>query len=145
MIFVGADHAGFKLKEEIKQYLKRAGFQFTDFGTGNETRVDYPDFAFKVAKAVAKRKNAKGILICGTGTGMVIAANKVKNIRAALIYDDYTAKMSREHNDANIACLRGRKFAKKKALRIIKIWLSAKFSDENRHKIRIEKISGYEK
>ncbi|MBI4140611.1 ribose 5-phosphate isomerase B [Candidatus Woesearchaeota archaeon] len=143
-IFIGADHAGFKLKEDIIKYLKTLKISFDDLGTSSDERVDYPDFAFKVAGAVAKNKNARGILICGTGTGMVIAANKVRGIRAALIYDDYTARMAREHNDANIACLRGRKFPVKKALKILKVWLKTSFSRELRHKQRLEKVSKYE-
>ena len=144
-IFIGADHAGFELKAEIIKYLKKAKISFRDFGAFDGERTDYPEFAFSVADAVSKDKNSRGILICGTGTGMVIAANKVKGIRAALIYDDYSAQMAREHNDANIACLRGRKFSKKKALRILKIWLNAKFSGEARHERRISKISDYER
>ncbi len=143
-IFVGADHAGFKLKEDIIKYLKKSKIEFKDFGTLNDVRVDYPDFALKVAESVAQKKNSFGVLICGTGTGMVVAANKVKGIRAALIYDDYTAKMAREHNNSNIACLRGRKFPIKKALRILKVWLKTDFSGESRHKKRLEKISKYE-
>lgn len=143
-IFIGADHAGFGLKEEIIQYFKKTKIYFKDFGTKSDTSVDYPDFAFAVADAVSKNKNSKGILICGTGTGMVIAANKVRGIRAALIYDDYSAEMSRKDNDINIACLRGRKFNKKKTLKILKLWLNTEFSDGERHNRRIEKIREYE-
>lgn len=143
-IFIGADHAGFELKEELIKYFKKAKIYFKDFGTKSGESVDYPDFAFAVANAVSKNKNSKGILICGTGTGMVIAANKVQGVRAALIYDDYSAEMSRNDNDINIACLRGRKFSKKKALKILKLWLNTKFSYEKRHNRRIEKIRDYE-
>lgn len=143
-IFIGADHAGFKLKDEIINYLKKSKINFKDFGTYDEERVDYPDFAVKVAEAVAKDKHARGILVCGTGTGMVISANKVTGVRAALIYDDYTAKMAREHNNTNIACLRGRKFPFKKALRILKVWLKTDFCGEERHVRRLGKISLYE-
>lgn len=143
-IFIGSDHAGLKLKEEIVKFLKKSKLLFKDFGTYTEDRADYPDFAFAVATAVSKDKNARGILVCGTGTGMVIAANKVKGIRAAVIYDDYSAKMAREHNDANIACLRGRNFSTTKALALLKLWLDTKFSNEPRHKARIKKIMDYE-
>ena len=144
-IFIGADHAGFKLKGEILNYLKKSRISYKDFGTYDEARVDYPDFAVKVAEAVAKDTGARGILICGTGTGMVISANKVTGIRAALIYDDYTAKMAREHNNTNVACLRGRKFQFKKALRILKVWLKTDFCGEERHVRRVEKIKLYER
>lgn len=143
-IFIGSDHAGFKLKSEIIKFFKKSKIAFTDFGTDSEERADYPDFAFRVANAVSRDSSARGVLICGTGTGMVIAANKVKGVRAAMIYDDYSARMAREHNDANIACLRGRKFSSKKALEILKIWLNTEFSNEPRHKARIKKICDYE-
>lgn len=144
-IFIGSDHAGFKLKGEILKYLKKSGISYKDFGTYDKARVDYPDFAVRVAEAVAKDKYARGILICGTGTGMVISANKVTGVRATLIYDDYTAKMAREHNNTNVACLRGRKFPFKKALHILKIWLKTDFCGEERHVRRIEKIKLYER
>lgn len=143
-LIVGADHAGFKLKEEIVKYLKKTKISYEDIGTFSEDRVDYPDIAQLVVEKVIKDSNNKGILICGTGTGMVMAANKVKGIRAALIYDEYTAKMAREHNNTNIACLRGRKFSQQKALKILKIWLKTPFSNEVRHKRRLEKIAKYE-
>ena len=139
-IYIGADHAGFRLKEQIMDSFKKAKISCKDFGVSSKNAADYPDIAFVVAEAVAKDKNARGILICGTGTGMVIAANKVSGIRAAVVYDDYTAIMAREHNDANIACLRGRRFSAKKALRVLKIWLQTKFSKETRHELRLEKI-----
>lgn len=143
-IFIGADHAGFKLKEELIKFLKKSKINFKDAGAFSQERVDYPDFAFSVANSVSKNKSSKGILICGTGTGMVIAANKVKGIRAAVIYDNYSAEMSRKDNNTNIACLRGRNFSAKKALRLIKIWLKTEFSKEQRHEKRIKKISNYE-
>ncbi len=143
-IFIGADHAGFNLKEELIEFLKKTKINFKDFGAFSKERVDYPNFAFDVANAVSKNKNSKGVLICGTGTGMVIAANKVKGIRAAVIYDNYSAKMSRKDNNTNIACLRGRNFSAKKALNLIKIWLKTEFSKEPRHENRIKEISNYE-
>ena len=139
MLYIGADHGGLKLKELLKRHFDSNKIKYTDLGTYSEEPVDYPDIAFKVAKAVAKEK-AKGILICGTGTGMCIAANKVKGIRAVVAYDKYSAEMSRLHNDANVLCLRGRKVNFKNQLKIAGIWLKTKFSGETRHKKRIAKI-----
>ena len=140
----GADHAGLKLKTEIIKFLKREKIVFTDFGTFSDIKVDYPDFAFVVANNVAMNNNSLGVLICGTGTGMVIAANKVKGVRAAVIYDKFSARMAREHNNVNIACLRGRNFSVKKSLKVFKVWLNADFSGESRHTRRIKKIAYYE-
>ncbi len=140
-IYIGADHAGYKLKEYLKRYFDKLRIAYKDVGTYNKKSVDYPDYAFKVAKAVAKDKNSKGILICGTGTGMVMAANKIKGIRAAVAYDKYSAVMAREHNNANVLCLRGMKFSFEKAKELVKIWLKTKFSGAIRHKKRIDKIS----
>jgi len=144
-IFLGSDHAGFKRKEEIKYFLEKNKIIYEDLGTNSEESVDYPDYAFKVAKQVAKNKNSRGILICGSGTGMAIAANKVKGIRAATAYDAFSAKFSRTDNDTNILTLRARKFSLDKTKKIIKIWLQTPFSDKPRHKNRIKKISQYKK
>ncbi len=138
-IFLGADHAGFETKERLKKFFDKNKIAYEDLGTHSEESVDYPDYAVKVARSVASEK-ARGILICGTGTGMAIAANKVKGVRAALAYDSYSAKMSRNDNDVNVLCLRGRKFSYKQAESIVKIWLKTPFSNEERHKRRIEKI-----
>lgn len=141
-IFLGADHGGFKLKEAIKKYLQDLNLDFEDLGNNNlNLKDDYPDYAILVAKKVAKEKNSRGILVCGTGTGMVIAANKVKSIRAVAAYDGYSAKMSRNDNDANILCLRGRFFPIKKIKEIISIWLATPFSKKARHQRRIKKIN----
>lgn len=145
IILIGSDHAGFRLKEKIKIYLKKNKFKFVDFGVFDTKRFDYPDIAVKVASEVAKSNKRKGILICGTGTGMVIAANKVKGIRAAMCHDNYSAKMARQHNDANILCLRSRRFSSKKAISIFRVWISTKFSNKSRHKRRIKKISRIER
>jgi len=145
-IYLGADHAGFALKEKIKEWLSKKDIYFEDFGSYDSKKSDdYPDYAFKVAEKVARHKEAKGILICGSGTGMVMAANKVKGIRAAVAYDAYSAKMSRFDNDSNILCLRAREMPMKDDLNIIKVWLRTKFSGKDRHKRRIEKIGKYEK
>jgi len=144
-IAIASDHAGYKIKEMIKQLLKESGYELTDFGTGNEDSVDYPDFAFKAAEAVASGESKRGILICGTGLGMCISANKVKGIRAVTAYDRFTAEMSRRHNDANILCLGARGLDESAIKEIVKIWLATPFDIENpRHQRRIRKISDYE-
>lgn len=144
-VYLGADHAGFKLKEKIKKELGKSNIDFEDLGVEREKKVDYPKYAFAVGKRVISDKGSKGILICGTGTGMCIAANKVKGVRAVFAYDAYSAVMSREHNDANVLCLRGRKFSQNTALKIVKLWLGEKFSGLSQHKRRIDEIAKYEK
>ena len=140
MLYLGADHAGYRLKEFLKKHFDNKGIKYRDLGTHSEESVDYPSYAFKVGKAVASEKNAKGILICGTGTGMVMAANRIKGIRAAVAYDAYSAKMARHDNDANVLCLRGRKINMKEQARIADIWLKSKFSGIARHTRRIAKL-----
>ncbi|MFQ5572751.1 MAG: ribose 5-phosphate isomerase B [Nitrosopumilaceae archaeon] len=144
-IILGADHAGYEVKEKIKNFLEKEGYNYEDMGVNSEKPSDYPDYAFKVAEKVAKNKNSVGILICGTGIGMSIAANKVKGIRAAVCYDNYSAKMAKKDDNINILCLRARKMPYKKNQEIIKIWLNTSFSKEKRHKRRISKIKEYEK
>ena len=117
-IFISSDHAGFKLKKDIKNYLKSKKFNFEDLGPSNNDRVDYPDFAHKVARKVKANKSNVGILICGSGTGMNIAANKHKNIRAAQCFNLKSTKLSRLHNDANIITLGSRLITKKNALKL---------------------------
>jgi ribose 5-phosphate isomerase B len=139
-IIIGADHAGFNVKEKLKKYFDGKRIKYEDVGTHSLKMVDYPDYAKKVARRIVKDKNTRGILICGTGTGMVIAANKIKGSRAVVAYDNYSAKMSRMDNDANILALRGRYFPYKKTQQIVNIWLNSKFSGNSRHKKRIKKI-----
>lgn len=139
-IAIGSDHAGFKLKEIIKNYLKRKKIEFKDFGTHSEESVDYPDYAFPVAEAVARGEFDRGILTCGSGVGATIAANKVKGIRAVNAYDTYTAKQSRAHGDCNVLSLAGRKLSRAKATKIVDVWLKTEFSGEERHLRRIRKI-----
>jgi ribose 5-phosphate isomerase B len=139
-IALGADHAGYKLKEIIKSYLKRKGIEFKDFGTHSEESVDYPDYAFPIAEAVARGEFDRGILMCGSGVGATIVANKVKGIRAVNAYDTYTAKQSRQHGDCNVLSLAGRKLSRAKATKIVDIWLKTEFSGEERHLRRIRKI-----
>jgi ribose 5-phosphate isomerase B len=144
-VIIASDHAGLRLKERVKRYLKRKKIEYEDLGTDSFTSVDYPDYALKVAEKVVKNKNTRGILVCGTGTGMTIAANKVKGIRAVAAYDAYSAKMSRIDNDTNILGLRGRFFPFEKIRKILTAWLDTPFSGEKRHKRRIKKIGDYER
>ena len=138
-IFISSDHAGFKLKEAIKKYLLSKKLPFQDLGPNNNTRVDYPDFAHKVAKKVKISKNNVGILVCGSGMGMNIAANRHKNIRAAQCFNLKSTKLSRLHNDANIITLGSRLLTKKNALSCIGVFLNTKF-EGGRHSSRIRKI-----
>ncbi len=142
-IAIGSDHAGFKLKEEIKRFLEEKGIEVVDFGTNSEERVDYPDYAIPLAESVAKGEETFGILICGTGIGMSIAANKVKGIRASLVSDVYSAHSAREHNNANILCMGGRVLGTELAKEITNAWLNAEFLG-GRHERRINKIAEYE-
>ena len=139
-IAIGSDHAGFKLKEEIKHYLSVKKIKFQDFGTYSEKPCDYPDYAYPVARAVAAKKFDRGILLCGSGVGVSITANRVKGVRAVNVNDVYTARQSREHGDANILCLAGRRLTKAKALKILAVWLATPFSGEARHLRRLRKI-----
>ena len=139
-VIIGSDHAGFRAKEMLKRFLSKKKIPYEDVGTDSEKSVDYPDYAAKVAKKVAKSRNTKGILVCGSGVGMIIAANKVKGIRAVGAYDTYTARMSRLHNDTNVLGLRGRQFSFEKTKRIVDAWLKTPFSKEPRHKRRNRKI-----
>lgn len=143
-VAVGSDHGGYHLKEHIKKYLEEKGFDIEDFGTNSLESVDYADFALKVAEAVSEEKFDRGILICGTGLGISIAANKVKGIRAAVVSDCYSAKMSRAHNNANILALGGRVIGPDLAIEIVKIWMETPF-EGGRHQRRIDKISNIEK
>ena len=143
-IAIGADHGGVHLKEHIKEYLKGKGIEVEDFGTTGEESVDYPDYAKKVADVVAGGKFEQGILICGTGIGISIAANKVKGIRAALCGDAFSARMSREHNNANILCMGERVIGVGLAETIVDSWLSASFAG-GRHERRVNKIMELEK
>ena len=138
-IFISSDHAGFKLKELIKSYLTKKKLDFKDLGPNNDSKVDYPDFAHKVARRVKINKNNVGILICGSGMGMNIAANRHKNIRAAQCFNLKSAKLSRLHNDANIITLGSRLLKKKTALSCISVFLNTKF-EGGRHFKRIKKI-----
>lgn len=139
-IAIGSDHGGFKLKQRLIAYLKKQHLFFKDFGTDSESSCDYPDFAFPVARAVAAGKFDRGILICGSGVGVTITANRVKGVRAVNVNNLYTARQSREHGDANVLCLAGRRLLPRKAVRILDVWLKTPFSGEARHVRRIRKI-----
>ena len=138
-IFISSDHAGYKLKEEIKSYLSKKKFLFQDMGPYSNARVDYSDYAHKVAKRVKTNKKNVGILVCGSGIGMNIAANRHKNIRAAQCFNLKSTKLSRLHNDANIITLGSRLLTKKNALSFVGVFLKTKF-EGGRHSTRIKKI-----
>ena len=143
-IALGADHAGFAAKEEIKTVIKALGHTVLDQGTSGEASVDYPDYAEKVARAVVSGEADKGVLICGTGIGMSIAANKVPGIRAAVVSDEKTAALSRQHNDANIFCAGARITPVVKIAESLKVWLETPF-EGGRHLNRVAKITAIEK
>lgn len=143
-IAIGSDHGGYVLKEEIKLWLTEKGYAFEDFGTYSLASCDYPEVAYKVAAAVAQKEYCKGILICGTGIGVSIAANKVPGIRAALCHDTFSAKASREHNDANILTMGERVIGRGLALEVLEAWLGASFAG-GRHQRRVDLISSMEK
>ena len=145
MIFLGADHAGFQTKQAIKVKLLEIKKSFIDLGTNSEKPlVDYPDYAQLVAEKVKEKAQNQGILICGSGTGMCIAANKIKGIRASVAWDEYTAQKSREDNNANILCLSGRDTPIKEAVKIAEIWLNSIFSEKERYQKRLNKIKKIE-
>lgn len=142
-VAIGADHAGYHLKEEVKACLKELGYACEDFGTHSANPVDYPDFAHAVADAVARGQYPRGILICGTGLGMAMTANKVTGIRAATCHDVFSAKQSRLHNDANILTMGGRVIGVGAAQEVVQAWLATPF-EGGRHARRLEKISQIE-
>ena len=142
-IALGSDHAGWELKEEIKKSLSLQKIEYKDFGPYNEESVDYPDYTEKVGEAVISGKYDRGILICGTGIGMSIAANKIKGIYAALVDNTYTALFARKHNNSNVLVLPGRMIGKALADEIVRIWLSAEY-EGSRHEKRLDKIKAIE-
>jgi len=140
--FIGTDHAGFEVKPFVIEYLQKKGIEVEDLGTYSSESVDYPDYAHKVAEAVLANPGTMGILICGTGIGMSLAANKHKGIRAALCHDHYTASMSRRHNNANILCFGARIVGKGEIESILEGWLNSEF-EGGRHQRRVEKIDNF--
>lgn len=143
-IAIASDHGGSRLKSEVVRLLGELGHECRDFGPQELDEVDYPDYAVMVARAVASGEYDRGILICGTGQGMAITANKITGIRAAICHDTFSARMSREHNDANVLCLGERVVGSGLAANIVETWLQAKFSDEERHRRRVNKIMALE-
>lgn len=139
-IAIGADHAGYLLKETIKEYFNENQLQFKDYGTFKVDSCDYPEYAYKVCQAIINGEADLGVLVCGTGIGMCITANKNKGIRAALAYNEETAQLSRLHNDANVLCLGGRILEEEEALKIVRVWLNTSF-EGGRHQARLNLIS----
>jgi ribose 5-phosphate isomerase B len=138
--FIGADHAGIDIKKYVKELFEAKGHEVIDLGPFDKERVDYPDYAAKVCQEVINTSDSKGILICGSGIGMSMAANKFNGIRAALCHNEYSARMAREHNDANVICLGERVSGYGMIEAIVEAWLDAKF-EGGRHEGRVEKIN----
>lgn len=143
-IAIGADHAGFDEKERIKKTLDALGVEYTDMGTSSPDSVDYPDYAKRVADAVSDGEYEQGLLVCGSGTGMAIAANKVKGVRAAVAWSPEIARLAREHNNANVLSLPARFSTPEEMDKIVRAWFAADF-EGGRHERRVEKISEMEK
>ncbi len=139
IIPIASDHAGYEAKENVKKVIEELGYMPVDYGTHSPDSVDYPEFAVQVAKRVDSAENEFGILICGSGQGMCMTANKFPNVRAALVYTPDVAKLAKEHNNANIICLPGRLINKEEIRNILEAWFAAKF-EGGRHKRRIDKI-----
>lgn len=145
-IAVASDHAGWELKSSLVKALQKKGWRVHDFGCqGPEDKVDYPDYAGKVARAVSRKEASIGLLCCGTGIGMSIAANKIRGIRAAVVWDPISAKLAREHNNSNVLCLGGRMLSSKKAAGMLEAFLKAAPPQEKRHLQRIKKIHKLER
>lgn len=142
-IAIGCDHRGFKAKEQIKTIITQLGHEYIDFGTTNSDPVDYPDPAYVAAMAVSKAQADRAILACGTGIGMSITANKIKGIRAALCHDELSARISRDHNDANVLCIPGDLIGDVLLRRIVEAWLTTEFAG-GRHERRVRKIAAIE-
>jgi len=140
MIYIGSDHAGFRLKEYMKKFLRKKKVKVIDLSQKYRPKDDYPDIAAKLARAVVRHKT-HGILFCGTGMGVCIAANKIRGARAALIYNSASAKLSKQHNNANIICMGGKTIKPKDAQKYFSIWNNSKFSKEMRHHRRVKKLN----
>ncbi|WP_338972399.1 ribose 5-phosphate isomerase B [Spiroplasma endosymbiont of Panorpa germanica] len=141
-IFIGSDHTALEMKSAISDFLKTLGHQVTDLGPESDEAVDYPDFGFKVGEAVNKNKNSLGIVICGSGIGISIAANKVKNIRAALCYEKEAVELARKHNNANVLALGARFIAVQKAVNLVETFINTEFEGD-RHETRVRKLCDY--
>ena len=142
-IAIGADHRGYPLKQRLIPWLKAEGYEVTDEGAASTDSVDYPDYASKVAHRVSNGQADRGILVCATGVGMCITANKVHGVRATTVADEYVARLSRQHNDVNVICLSGDRLDEQAAQRIVDTWLETEF-EGGRHAVRVEKISDLE-
>lgn len=143
MFAVGSDHGGLELKQAICELLQQRNLNCEDYGTDAADSVDYPDFGAKVAQAVSAGKVEAGVLVCGTGIGMSIIANKYPGVRAALVHDEFTAQMAREHNNANILILGGRILSAQQGVKLVEIWLDTQF-EGGRHQNRLDKIAAAE-
>ncbi len=144
-IVTGADHAGFGLKQKLADYLRQSGYDVVDVGTNSEAPVDYPDFAEAVAKVILSQHAERGVLICGSGVGASVSANKIAGIRAAVCHDTYSARQGVEHDDMNVLVLGARVIGIELARELAKSFLEARFSGEARHQRRLEKIKALEK
>lgn len=145
MIYIGSDHAGYEMKGALKEYLKELNQEFVDLGVFTTDSMDYPDIAREVAEKVSENPGAFGVLICGTGTGMAIAANKLNGVRAASVVNETMAEMARRHNDANIMTLGSRLIDVNMAKKLVKIFVETPFDAEERHQRRVDKITDIEK
>lgn len=143
-IAIASDHAGLEMKEDLKEFLQSIGAEVVDMGVNNNKSVDYPDYGIPLADRVSKGEVRRGVLVCGTGIGMSILANKFKGVRAALVSDVFTARMAKEHNDANILVIGGRIVGKGLAREMLKTWIEARF-EGGRHQVRLDKITELEK
>jgi len=141
-LYIGSDHAGYDLKENLKKHLTAKGVKFVDLGTFSGDAVDYPDIAREVCEKVIEEKDSLGILICGTGIGMMMSANKYKGIRAAVCTHEMMAKMARAHNNANVLCLGSRVIGAELAKHILDVFLATEYEGEERHERRIKKMEG---
>lgn len=137
---VGSDHAGYEMKEQLIKHLEERGIEVVNYGTDSTASCDYPDYAKKVAHAVADKSAELGLLVCGTGIGMSLCANKIKGIRAAVLSDEFSAQATREHNDANILCLGARVVDLEKAIKLLDIFVDTPFSQGENHVRRISKL-----
>jgi ribose 5-phosphate isomerase B len=142
-IALGSDHRGFEAKQQIKAIVTQLGHECIDFGTGDSNPVDYPDLAYMAAMAVSKKEVDRAILVCATGLGMCIAANKIKGIRAVLCHDELSAQISRDHNDSNVLCLSGDQIGEVMLRKIVEVWLNTDFAG-GRHQRRVNKIKAIE-
>ncbi len=144
-VALAADHAGFSLKEKMAVYLKSQGFEVIDLGTHDEEPADYPDFAKAIGEAIQKGRAERGILICGSGVGACVAANKMRGIRAGLCHDTYSARQGVEHDDINVLCLGARVIGEEVARELVRAFLAARFTGEERHVRRLAKVETIDK